>query len=133
MIQLLSVLFSLVFLSVTVYVVRRRELHFGYAVLWLVLSVVVLLLSLRVSAWNRVAHLLGVDYAPALIFLAAILFVMVYLFQLTITVTRLSKENVLLAQEIAMLKSTASPDTANPQKQHSDYASESALSREALR
>ncbi|QSO51138.1 DUF2304 domain-containing protein [Alicyclobacillus curvatus] len=104
MIQVLSVFFSLVFLLVTIYVVRRRQLHFGYAILWLTLSLLVLVLALRVKAWNALAHQLGVYYAPALIFLVAILFVMVYLFQLTITVTRLSKENVQLAQEVAMLK-----------------------------
>lgn len=104
MVQVVSIIFGLSFLGSTLYVVRRRKLGFGYAVLWISLGLVITFLALEFRFWNYVVHKLGVYYAPAFIFLVALLFILIYMFRLTITVTKLETDNTRLVQEIAMIK-----------------------------
>ncbi len=104
MIQIFSIIFSISFVISTIYAVRNRELHFAYAVLWILLGFVILSLALEVGMWNKISSLIGIYYAPAFVFLVAILFILVYIFRLTITVTKLGSQNVILSQEIAILK-----------------------------
>lgn len=104
MIYTLSLFFGLIFAITTVLAVRRQKLHFLYAFLWLILALIIILIPVTVSFWNRLAHVLGVEYGPSLIFLCAILFLIVYIYNLTITVSRLSIKTTRLIQEIGLLK-----------------------------
>jgi hypothetical protein len=95
--------------------VRRKRLMERYAILWLVAGATVLVLSLAQGTIQRVAHDAGVTYAPSALFAIAFLFVLVMLVQFSMTISRLSDQNTLLAQRVALLQQRleAEPTAAN--------------------
>ena len=84
--------------------VRRRKLREDYSLLWLATGIVLLLLSLSRPALDTIANALGViTYPPAALFAVAILFVLFILLQFSIALTKLSRENKQIAQQMAIL------------------------------
>ncbi len=106
---------SLVLILVVLELIRGRRLKERYALLWLVTGVVLLVLSLWRGGLNTIATWLGVGtYPPAILFAATTLFVIVVLLHYSTVLSRLSDDNVRLAQEVALLR--ARLDAVEPQR-----------------
>lgn len=85
--------------------IRGRRLKERYALLWLLTGVALLVLSLWRGGLNTIAGWLGVEgYPPAILFAAAILFVIVVLLHYSTVLSRLTDDNVRLAQEVGLLR-----------------------------
>jgi hypothetical protein len=84
--------------------VRRKRLMERYAILWLVAGATVLVLSLAQGEIQSLAYDAGVTYAPSALFAIAFLFVLVMLVQFSMTISRLSDQNTVLAQRVALLQ-----------------------------
>ena len=74
---------------------------------------------LVLSAWrgglNTIAGWLGVSgYPPAILFAAAIMFVIAVLLHYSTVLSRLTDDNVLLAQEVALLRARLDASTPSP-------------------
>ena len=95
---------SLLLLLAVLELVRRRRLREKYALLWLLTAVVLLILSIWRGAVNSIAGLVGVGYAPAVIFAIAFLFVLVVLLHYSTVVSTLADRTVWLTQQIALLE-----------------------------
>lgn len=95
---------SVLLLLVVLELIRGRKLKERYALMWLVTGVVLLALSVWRGGLNTVAGWLGVDYAPAILFAVATLFVIVVLLDYSTVLSRLSDQNTLLAQEVGILR-----------------------------
>jgi hypothetical protein len=83
--------------------VRRKRLMERYAILWLAAGATVLVLGLWQGLLTMLAHSVGIYYAPSALFAVAFLFVLVMLVHFSMTVSRLSDENKILAQRLALL------------------------------
>ena len=103
-IQILSIIGSVFFLMLIGRLILKGKLREEYAIIWVVCTVVLLVLSFWRTGLERAASLLGVFYAPSLIFLAAVFGIIVFLVHLTVVATRLEHQNRLLAQELALLR-----------------------------
>ena len=96
---------SVLLILVVLELIRGRRLKERYALLWLVTGVVLLVLSVWRDGLNTIAGWLGVSgYPPAILFAAAILFVIVVLLHYSTVLSKLDDENTLLAQELAILR-----------------------------
>jgi hypothetical protein len=85
--------------------IRGRRLKERYALLWLVTGIVLLVLSAWRGGLNTIAGWLGVSgYPPAILFAAAIMFVIAVLLHYSTVLSRLTDDNVMLAQEVALLR-----------------------------
>ena len=84
--------------------VRRRRLMERYAILWLVAGVTVLVLGLWQGLLTTLSHAVGIDYPPSALFAVAFVFVLALLVHITITISRLSDQNKVLAQRLALLQ-----------------------------
>ena len=85
--------------------IRGRRLKERYALLWLVTGVVLLVLAVWRGGLNTIAGWLGVQgYPPAILFAAAIMFVIAVLLHYSTVLSRLTDDNVRLAQEVALLR-----------------------------
>lgn len=85
--------------------IRGRRLKERYALLWLATGIVLLVLALWRGGLNTIASWLGVGtYPPAILFAAAIMFVIAVLLHYSTVLSRLTDDNVLLAQEVALLR-----------------------------
>lgn len=84
--------------------VRRRHLMERYAILWLVAGATVLVLALWKGLLTTLAHAVGISYTPSALFAVTFLFVIVMLVHFSMTISRLSDQNTVLAQRLALLQ-----------------------------
>jgi hypothetical protein len=84
--------------------IRRRHLMERYAILWLVAGITLLVLALWKGLLTTLSHAAGIYYPPAALFAVGFLFVLVLLVHFSITVSRLSDQNKILAQRVALLQ-----------------------------
>jgi hypothetical protein len=96
---------SLLLLLIVLELIRGRRLKERYALLWLATGLVLLVLSLWRGGLNTIAGWLGVSgYPPAILFAAAIMFVIAVLLHYSTVLSKLTDDNVVLAQEVALLR-----------------------------
>ena len=96
---------SLLLLGVVVHLIRSRRLRERYALLWLLTGLVLLALSAWRGGLNTIAGWLGVTgYPPAVLFATATLFILAVLLHYSTVISRLSDQNSLLAQRLALLE-----------------------------
>ncbi|HEY6962562.1 MAG TPA: DUF2304 domain-containing protein [Gaiellaceae bacterium] len=96
---------SLVLLLVVFELVRSRRLRERYALLWLLTGLVLVALSAWRGGLNTIAGWLGVrGYPPAVLFAVGLLFVILVLLHYSTVISRLSDQNTILAQRLALLE-----------------------------
>src|SRR5215208_1138147 len=96
---------SLVLLFVVFELIRSRRLRERYALLWLLTGVVMLALSLWRDGLNTIAGWFGVEtYPPAILGAIGALFILLVLLHYSTVISRLSDQNVVLAQRLALLE-----------------------------
>jgi hypothetical protein len=96
---------SLVLVLVVFELIRTRRLRERYALLWLLTGIVLVVLSAWRGGLNTIAGWVGVrGYPPAVLFAVGLLFVILVLLHYSTVISRLSDENVILAQRLALLE-----------------------------
>lgn len=96
---------SVVLVLVVFELVRSRRLRERYALLWLLTGIVLVALSAWRGGLNTIAAWLGVrGYPPAVLFAVGLLFVILVLLHYSTVISRLSDQNVILAQRLALLE-----------------------------
>jgi hypothetical protein len=104
-ISLAAVAASLLLLLVVFELIRSRRLRERYALLWLLTGVVLLALSLWRDGLNTIAGWFGVTtYPPAILGAVGALFILVVLLHYSTVISRLSDQNTILAQRLALLE-----------------------------
>jgi hypothetical protein len=112
-VSILGALAAVVLLAIVFELIRRRRLRERYALLWLLTGVVMLALSLWRDGLNTIAGWFGVtQYPPAVLFAAAILFVIVVLLHYSTVISRLADRNTILAQRVALLEQKLAEGTS---------------------
>lgn len=101
-IYLFSFLISLSFAATILYLIRNQKLKEQYALLWLTLSAMMMILSLFPSILDDLAGLIHIEYAPSLLYLLSVVGILFILLHLTIAVSSLTQRNVELIQTIAL-------------------------------
>ena len=85
--------------------IRSRRLRERYALLWLLTGLVLLALSAWRGGLNTIAGWFGVQtYPPAILGAVGALFILVVLLHYSTVISRLSDQNVILAQRLALLE-----------------------------
>ena len=96
---------SILLLLVVLELIRSRRVRERYALLWLLTGAVLLALSLWRDGLNTIAGWVGVtSYPPAVLFAVGTLFILVVLLHYSTVISRLSDQNTILAQRIALLE-----------------------------
>jgi hypothetical protein len=97
---------SVVLIAVILELIRSRRLRERYALLWLLTGLVMLALSVWREGLNTIADWLGVTgYPPAVLFAVGMLFVIVVLLHYSTVISKLTDQNTILAQKLALLES----------------------------
>ena len=107
---------SIGLMAVVLELIRSRRLRERYALLWLLAGIVLLVFSSWRDGVNTIASWVGIrTYPPAVLFAIAALFFFAVLLHYATVISRLSDENITLAQKLALLESRVSEveDTAH--------------------
>lgn len=102
-VQFLAILGSALLFVFVLELLRRRRLAEPYAILWLAASVVLLILSIWDELLDSLADAVGIRTPSNALFVVGFGFVLILLLSFSSVISRLSRENKLLAQEIARL------------------------------
>lgn len=102
--RLVAILVSLILLLVTVQLIRKRKLREEYALLWLIATFSILILSIFGGIVGSLARFLNIAYSPTLPLVAGILFALVVLLSLSVALSNQANQNRDLAQEIALME-----------------------------
>ena len=114
---------SLLLLGVVFELIRSRRLRERYALLWVLTGIVLVVLSAWRGGLNTIAGWVGVEtYPPAVLFAVALLFILAVLLHYSTVLSKVSDENVILAQRVALLelevnelRAVSSPEQPEPE------------------
>ena len=96
---------SVILLVIVFELIRSRRLRERYALLWLLTGVVLLVLSVWRGGLNTIARWVGVQtYPPAVLFAVGSLFILAVLLHYATVISKLSDQNSILAQRLALLE-----------------------------
>ena len=84
--------------------VRRKHLSERYAILWLLAAVTLFVLAGWKGLLTSLSHDVGISYPPSALFAVAIGLIVVLLMYFSLVVSRLTDQNKILAQRIALLQ-----------------------------
>lgn len=96
---------AVLLLLVVLELIRSRRLQERYALLWLLTGAVLLVLAAWRDGLNTIAGWFGVTgYPPAVLFAVGTLFILVVLLHYSTVISKLSAQNTMLAQKLALLE-----------------------------
>jgi hypothetical protein len=108
---------TLVALISIVRLVRRRQLRAKYSLLWLSIGSGLVVLAASPRVLDRVSRRLGIYYAPATFFLAAIAFLFLVIVHFSWELSRLEERLRVVAEELALLRASKA-ETAGDTARH---------------
>jgi hypothetical protein len=99
-----TVALSIAALFFVLELVRRRKLREEYSLLWLFTAFVMIVISVWRDLLHGLSDFFGIAYPPNLLFLVAALLTFLILLYYSVVITRLTHENKIIAQEVALLR-----------------------------
>jgi hypothetical protein len=120
--ELLMAIGGAVAFFITLYWVRRRELREKYAVGWIALAFLLLLIGLFPSGLKTVAEISHLSYPAAVLFVALTL-IYLYSFSVSVSLSSQYRRNIRLTQQLALLEERVRQLESKPRTNvHTDKA-----------
>jgi hypothetical protein len=91
-------------LLIVLELVRRKRLQERYALLWLFSAVILMVLAAWHGLLTTISLAIGIHYPPSLLFLVAVGFELLLLLSFSLTNSRLTDQNKILAQRLALVQ-----------------------------
>ena len=95
---------SALLLLVILELIRRRYLRERYALIWIILGTLFLIISIRMDILYGLAQVLGFSVPSNALFFFGILFLLLISLGLSVITSRLAEKNRVLTQELVLLK-----------------------------
>jgi hypothetical protein len=114
-ISIVASIVALVLLFVILELIRSRRLQERYAILWLVTGMTILVLSVWRSALGGLSDAIGIAYPPTALFVLASLFILVVLLHYSTVISKVSEQNRVLAQRLALLENRVGVERREPE------------------
>jgi len=102
--QIVVLVTSIIVTGFIVEQVRRRRLAVEYSLIWIVAGLGMILFSLWKNGIEYLAGLMGIYYAPSAIFVVFGVLVFVLCIHFSLAISKLSSNNRVLIQRIALLE-----------------------------
>lgn len=102
--QIFVVVIVVVFNLYIVWILRKEMLDYQYAITWMSAGVVMLILSLFPGILTGIADILGIGIPLNLTFFIGILFVLLLIFRIIISYSKMKKKLYQVVQKLAILE-----------------------------
>ena len=102
--NLVAIVGSALLLLVILELIRRRYLRERYALIWIILGTLFLIISIRMDILYGLAQVLGFSVPSNALFFFGILFLLLISLGLSVITSRLAEKNRVLTQEVVLLK-----------------------------
>ena len=115
-IQIISIVGSLIFIVFILELIRRKKLKEAYALIWGIMGLFFFILACWVEGLIFVSNKIGIEYAPATLFLVLLITVILILIQFSVIISSQVDKIKNLGQELALLKEQVSKSDKNKKK-----------------
>lgn len=102
--QIIAITIALIFMFFIFRLIAKGKLREEYSFIWIICTALLLLFSVWRNGLDVIAGILGIYYAPSIIFLAAIFAIVIFLVHLSVVSSRQHQQIKDLTQELALLK-----------------------------
>ena len=102
--QLLAISIAVLFMFFIFRLIAKGKLREEYSFIWIICTALLLLFAIWRNGLDVIAKLMGIYYAPSLIFLGAIFAIVIFLVHLSVVNSLQHKQIKDLTQEMALLK-----------------------------
>jgi len=102
-IQIILILTSIMFIVLLLFLTRSRKMRVQYSLLWFFSAFVLLIFSIFRDLLRIFSVFLNIHYAPSLIIVIILILGFLIGIHFSIVLTKLSDENKILIQEVALL------------------------------
>ncbi|MFL7838434.1 MAG: DUF2304 domain-containing protein [Candidatus Promineifilaceae bacterium] len=102
--RLVAIGVSLILLLVTIQLIRKHKLREQYALLWLMATAVILLLSTFGGIVDSLAGFFNISYSPTLPLVAGLLFALMVLLTQSVALSNQRDQSRDMAQQMALLE-----------------------------
>ena len=106
-VRIVAVIVTAILLGLVLELVRRRRLIERYALLWMVVALILLVLAIWNQLLAHVSNAVGIEVPANALFIAGLGLAFLLLLHFSVITTRLSEETKILAQEVARLDAEA--------------------------
>jgi hypothetical protein len=118
----LAIAVTLALLLLVFELVRRKRLSERYAILWLVAATTLFVLAAWRGLLTSLSGDVGISYPPSALFAVAIGLIAMILLHFSLAVSRLSDQNKILAQRLALLQQRFEERSGAPPGEAADPA-----------
>jgi hypothetical protein len=101
--RLAAVAATVVLLLLVLELVRQRRLLERYALVWMAVTVLLIVLAIWDGLLTTIASAIGIAYPPSALFVIAFGFVILLLLHFSVAVSRLTDQSKVLAQQLSLL------------------------------
>ena len=84
--------------------VRKKKIDLRYALSWICLAVLLLILDIFPNIMEKLAELIGIKTPSNMVFFLGFILLVIVIYSLTASVSRLSNKTKRLTQELALLR-----------------------------
>ena len=102
--RVVAIVVSLALLFVTIQLIRKHKLREEYALLWLMATISILLMSTFEGIVDGLAELFNVAYSPTLALVGGLIFALTVLLSLSVALSGQANHARDLAQHVALLE-----------------------------
>jgi hypothetical protein len=102
--QITAIIIAVIFMLSIFRLIAKGKLREEYSFIWIFCTALLLLFSIWRNGLDVISKLLGIFYAPSLVFLGAIFAIVLFLVHLSLVNSRQHKQIKDLTQELALLK-----------------------------
>ncbi|HEX9654873.1 MAG TPA: DUF2304 domain-containing protein [bacterium] len=102
--QIISVIASLIIAGFIFELIRKRRLMEKYSLWWFGSAIVLLVFSFWRDLLEKLAFLLGIEYAPSVLLIIIVFCGFAISLHFTVVISKLTEQNKILAQEVALLR-----------------------------
>ena len=100
----MAIVVSLLLLLVTVQLIRKHKLREEYALLWLLATVAIAVLSIFGGIVNQLASFFNISYSPTLPLVGGLIFALMVLLSQTVVLSNQANNSRDLTQQVAILE-----------------------------
>lgn len=110
--HLLVALLSIISVTFILQLLRRGQVRAKYALLWLSVGLVILVLGVSPTLLDRASAMVGISYPPAFLSLGAMTFLFMVVIHFSWELSRLEERSRILAEELAILSAKVEKGSA---------------------
>jgi hypothetical protein len=108
--QMIAIVVAIIFMYFIFRLISKGKLREEYSFIWIICTVFLLLFSIWRNGLDIIAKLLGVFYAPSLIFIGVLFAIIIFLVHLSVVNSKQHQQIKDLSQEMALLKEKLESD-----------------------